>query len=111
MLDWWQLNTSANFFRSIVDGANLGEDLYANTYSWFARINSRMDLPSNIDFQLMLHYHAPYQTTQGRRDPYSYVDLGFTRDVMRERGTVSLFVNDLFNTRSYGGTTQGDNFY
>ncbi len=109
--DWWKLDASANFFRSIVDGGNLGEDLYADTYSWFGRINSRMDLPSHIDFQLMFNYRAPYQTTQGRRDPYSYVDVGFSRDVLGDRGTVSLSVNDLFNTRRYGGTTRGDNFY
>jgi hypothetical protein len=109
--DWWKMNLSANFFRSIVDGANLDEDLNADTYSWFSRLNSQMELPSNIDLQLLINYHAPYQTTQGRRDAYSYVDLGFVREVLAGKGTVSFKINDLFNSRRYAGTTSGENFY
>jgi hypothetical protein len=109
--DWWKMNLSANFFRSIVDGGNLDEDLNADTYSWFSRLNSQMELPANIDLQLLVNYHAPYQTTQGRRDAYSYVDLGFVREVLAGQGTVSFKINDLFNSRRYGGTTSGENFY
>jgi outer membrane cobalamin receptor len=108
---WWKLNGSANFFRSIVDGGNLDQQLQADTYSWFGRINSRIDLPYNVDFQLMFNYRAPYQTTQGRRNAYSYLDLALTRDVLHDRGTLSLRVSDLFNSRRYGGTTTGENFY
>jgi outer membrane receptor protein involved in Fe transport len=46
--EWWKLNGSANFFRSIVDGGNLDQELQADTYSWFARLNSRMALPSQF---------------------------------------------------------------
>ena len=44
LFDWWKVNGSANFFRSVTDGSNLGTSFFAETYSWFARLNSRMTL-------------------------------------------------------------------
>lgn len=110
ILDWWKVNGSANFFRSIVDGSNLGTDFYADTYSWFARLNSRMNLGA-VDFQAMFNYRAGAQTTQGQRKPYSYLDLAFARDVWGEKGTLSLKVSDVFNSRVYRSTSSGENFF
>lgn len=110
IFEWWKVNGSANFFRSIVNGENLGENFYADVYSWFARINSRMDLKV-FDFQTMFNYRAPRKTTQGRREAYSYVDLALARDVFGDKGTLSLKVSDLFNSRRFRSTSEGDNFY
>ena len=110
ILDWWKVNGSANFFRSIVDGSNLGTSFYADIYSWFARLNSRMNLGA-VDFQAMFNYRAGAQTTQGRRQPYSYLDLAFARDVWGEKGTLSLKVSDVFNSRVYRSTSSGENFF
>lgn len=110
LFEWWRVNGSANFFRSIVDGENLGESFYADTYSWFARVNSNMDLKV-VDFQAMFNYRAPAKTTQGRREAYSYLDLAFTKDVFASKGTLSLKVSDVFNTRRFTSTAEGDNFY
>ncbi len=110
IFEWWRMNGSANFFRSIVDGENLGENFYADTYSWFARVNSRMDLKV-VNFQLMFNYRAPAKTTQGRRDAYSYTDIAFTREVFGDKGTLSLKVSDVFNSRIYSGTSEGEDFY
>ena len=35
LFDWWKVNGSANFFRSVTDGSNLGTSFFAETYSWF----------------------------------------------------------------------------
>ena len=110
IFEWWKVNGSANFFRSIVNGENLGEDFYADVYSWFARINSRMNLKI-FDFQTMYNYRAPRKTTQGRREAFSYVDLALARDVFGDKGTLSLKVSDLFNSRRFRSTSEGDNFY
>lgn len=109
VLNWWTVNGSANFFRSVVEGSITLEndevvDLYADTYSWFARLNSRMNLRV-VDFQAMFNYRAAAKTTQGRRQSYSYLDLAFVRDVWGEKGTLSLKVSDVFNSRVYRSTS------
>ena len=110
LLDWWKVNASANFFRSITQGRYQDQDFYADTYSWFARLNSRMDLKV-LDFQAMFNYRAAAITTQGRRQPYSYLDLALTRDVWGDKGTLSLKVSDVFNSRVYRSTSSGENFF
>ena len=110
LFDWWKVNGSANFFRSVTDGSNLGTSFYAETYSWFARLNSRMTLGA-YDAQLMYNYRAGAQTTQGRREPFSYLDVAVTRDVWGEKGTLSLKVSDVFNSQIYRSTSSGENFF
>ena len=115
LTDWWKVNGSGNFFRSIVEGSitntdNEVIDLYADTYSWFARINSRMNLRV-VDFQAMFNYRAKEITTQGVRKPYSYLDLAFVRQVWGDKGTLSLKVSDVFNSRLYRSTSSGDDFF
>ena len=110
-LQWWRLNSSLNFFRSITDGGNLGEEFKADTYSWMGRINSVMTIAKKTDFQMRLNYRAPQETTQGNRDSYFFVDVGFSRDVLKKNGTLTLSVRDVFNSRKYRGESYGDNFY
>ena len=115
LTDWWKVNGSANFFRSITEGSITdaeGEviDLYADTYSWFANINSRMDLRV-VALQAMFNYQARETTTQGERKPYSYLDLAITRDVWGEKGTLALKVSDVFNSRVYRSTSSGEDFF
>jgi len=104
------LNGSANLFRSKIDGSNLGEEFVADPYSWTGWINSRMDVSEWFDFQMMFNYRAPQNTTQGRRDAYGYVDLAVTRDLFGGKGTVSLKITDLFNSRRFNGITEGEDF-
>ncbi len=37
---WWKLNSSANFFRSMIDGSYKETKLTSDTYTWTAKINS-----------------------------------------------------------------------
>lgn len=40
-----------------------------------------------------------------------YADLGFSRDVLKGKGTLTLSVRDLLNTRKYSGYSEGPDFY
>src|SRR5690606_3475733 len=100
IFEWRKVNGSANFCRSRGNGENLGEEFYAVAFSWFARINSRMNLKV-FDLQTMYNYRAPRKTTQGRREAFSYVDLALARDVFGDKGTLSLKVSDVFNSRRF----------
>jgi len=114
MAEWWNINGSFNFFRNIVEASNLaaelGESLSADTYTWMTRVNSRMTLPGNIEFQLMFNYRAPMEQPQGIRKSITSMDIGLTKDVMKQKATVSFKVSDVFNSRKYRSETFGENF-
>ena len=113
---WWKLDQSINFFRSIIDGSNFQENFSTDTYSWFTRHTSRFTLPQNIDFQVRGNYEAPQKTPQGSQKALYYLDLGLSKDVFSKKGTLTLNVLDLFNTRINrsvyrGQSTEGVTFY
>ncbi len=108
---WWDLNGNANFFRSITDGGNLGPDFQADTYTWFGRLTSKMRLFEDFDTQLRVNYRAPRRTTQGSTKSYTFVDLAISKDVLQDKGTLTLSVQDLFNSRLYRYTTEAPGFF
>lgn len=108
---WWKFDMNLNLFYADIDGSNLVASYRNTTYSWFARQTSRFMLPRHLDIQMRANYEAAQKTAQGRRLGLFYMDLGASKDVFNGRGTVTLNVLDLFNTRKMRSITEGDNFY
>ncbi|NIJ53130.1 outer membrane receptor protein involved in Fe transport [Dyadobacter arcticus] len=108
---WWKMDGSFNFFRAITDGTSLDEDFQSDTYSWFVRAMSRFTLWKSTDVQLRGNYEAPQQTPQGRRKALATLDLAATRDILKNNGTLTLSVIDVFNSRKFRSITEGPNFY
>lgn len=108
---WWKFDMNVNLFYADIDGSNLVASYKNTTYSWFARQTSRFILPHQLDIQMRANYEAAQKTAQGRRLPLFYMDLGASKDVFAGRGTVTLNVLDLFNSRRSRSVMEGVNFY
>ena len=104
----FQANANLNFFRSIVDGGDFGS---ADTYTMTARASSRFSLPKEIDGQITLNYRAPRETTQGKRLAITSIDLGFSKEILKRKGTLTLSVKDLLNSRRRRGITDIVGYY
>jgi hypothetical protein len=63
------------------------------------------------DLQLRGNYEAPRLTPQGERKAIAFLDLGISRDVFNNNGTLTLNVSDVFNSRRWRNITEGSNFY
>ena len=112
--DWFKANGNFNFYRSVTDGSIFFDEeemtLHADAKSWSARVNSTVTLPGAIDFQANVNYRGPQNTTQGRRLAFYTVDLGFTKDILKQKGTLTATVQDLFNTRKWRNERVTDTF-
>ncbi|WP_296147784.1 outer membrane beta-barrel family protein [uncultured Flavobacterium sp.] len=105
---WWKMNSNFNLFRNQTKGnytfTNLNNEVevidFSNTaYSWFARINSRINLPLGIDWQTNGTYNAPQTNAQGKSKGIASMNLAFSKDVLKDKATIALNVNDVFNSR------------
>lgn len=109
---WWKLNSNFNLFRvqtkgdfyySYFDVSNNLIDKVQNfdntASSWFARINSKISLPSKIDWQTNITYNGPQNNAQGSVKGIFAMNLAFSKDVLKDKATVALNVNDVFNSR------------
>ncbi|AWI25030.1 TonB-dependent receptor domain-containing protein [Flavobacterium pallidum] len=105
---WWKLNSNFNFFRNQTDGDYTYVDFKGNSisqnfdntaYSWFTRLTSKVTLPYKIDWQTNLTYNGPQNNAQGRSLGVFSANLGFSKDLFKDKATVALNVQDVFNSR------------
>ncbi|MBC7438466.1 MAG: TonB-dependent receptor, partial [Flavobacterium sp.] len=105
---WWKLNSNFNFFRNQTNGdfvyTNFNKVVikqnFDNTaYSWFTRLTSKITLPYKIDWQTNMTYNGPQNNAQGRSLGVYSANLGFSKDILKDKGTLALNVQDVFNSR------------
>jgi outer membrane receptor protein involved in Fe transport len=101
LLKWWKVNGNFNFFRAITRGGYEGQNFDADAITWTARASSKMSIPRFADFQLTFDYRGPQNLPQGRSLAMWSLDGGLSRDILKKKGTLTLSVRDVFNTRRW----------
>ncbi|WKV11556.1 TonB-dependent receptor [Marivirga harenae] len=109
--DWWRLNGNLNVFYSETYGVVNEQVFSAETFTASGRATSQMSFSNDFNMQLSAFYRAPQQTTQGTRKAFYMVDLGFSKEVLNNKGTLALNVRDLLNSRKWRTTTVGEDFF
>lgn len=117
-----KLDGSFNVFQSRVDGTyeyerfELDEDnniivtpeiqdLANSNGSWFARFNARILLPWKVQSQTRLFYRGPRQTAQEDTKGIFSANLAFSKDILKDKGTLVLNISDVFNSRKRRSTS------
>ena len=108
---WWDINSSANFYRAITEGLFEGKNLSRDTYAFHARTTSKMTIRKGFEFQTSFFYRGPRQTTQGRQLASYSLDLALSKDILKGKGTIAANVRDLLNTRKWRSITEIENYY
>ncbi len=108
-LSWYNVNLNANLYNAITTGSYEGVD-YGNTnFSSQGRIMNRFTFWKS-DLQLSFNFQGPSTSPQGRDLGIYTADLGWSKDIMNDNGTITFSVRDLFNTRKRRSYTNGENF-
>ncbi|MUH34527.1 TonB-dependent receptor [Zobellia amurskyensis] len=107
---WLRLNGSVNFFKFSSEGEHNGTDYGTDNTSWFARFSSKVSLPQKIEWQTNAFYMGPRQNSQTETKGMLSLNLAFSKDIMKDKGTVSLNVSDLLNSRKRQSYTVSDDF-
>ena len=110
-IKWLRLDGNANIFRNIIKGEYEGQDLSADSYSWFGRIGSRITFWKNADLQTRLNYRAPVDIPLGQQKAQYIVDIAFSKDFWNNNATFTLAARDLFNSRRRNTELLTDTFY
>lgn len=105
---WWRLNGNFNAYRNETQGNYayvnyLGTNVVQNfdnvALTWFTRISSKINLPNKIDWQTNGTYNAPQSNAQGKSLGVASMNLAFSKDVLKDKGSITVNVNDVFNSR------------
>ncbi|WP_395058014.1 TonB-dependent receptor domain-containing protein [Flavobacterium sp.] len=105
---WWKINGNFNFFNnkttgdySYINSANnlVVQNFDYNANTWFTRITSKITLPYKIEWQTNATYNAPQKYRQGTINGIAAANVAFSKDVLKDMGTISFNVSDVFNSR------------
>lgn len=105
---WWKLNGNFNFFRNETQGnfvytdfnnQEIVQNFDNTTTSWYTRITSKVSLPYKIDWQTNATYNGPQNYAQGRSLGVFAANLAFSKDILKDKGTLSFNISDVFNSR------------
>ena len=102
---WIRLNTSFNFFQFQTEGEFNGIDYGAKNTSYFARFSSKVTLPAKIDWQTNAFYSGAQENAQTKTDGIFSLDLAFSKEIFKDKATLSLNVRDLLNSRKRNSFT------
>ena len=76
-----------------------GQDFNADAFSVQGRFSSKITFAKGFDGQFTYNFRGPRTTTQGRRLAVHSLNLGLAKDILKGKGTLSLSVRDVFNSR------------
>lgn len=105
---WWKLNSNFNFYQNQTQGdfsytnsqnITVAQNFDNSASSWFTRLTSKVTLPYKIDWQTNVTYNGPENNAQGKSLGMVGANLGFSKDVFKDKATIALNVQDVFNSR------------
>lgn len=83
----------------------------ANSFSWSARLMANFMFTRTFSGQISGSYNSAKVVAQGTSKGQYVVDLGVRKSFLDRKLNLSFSVRDLFNSRSWATTTEGDNFW
>lgn len=104
---WWKINYNLNTFGNKVRGdfsytnylnQTVVQNFDNDAFSLFTRINNKITLPYKIDWQSNIFYEAPQTNAQGKRLSFYYINLAFSKDILKDKGTIAINANNIFNS-------------
>lgn len=110
LTNWWDATVSGNFFYSEIIGDNIEQGFNNSNYSWTVSLLSNMAIPNLFTFQVQGNYRGPIVLPQGQIEPFWGLNAGIRKNIMNDKGTISLNVSDIFNTRIFRITNEDNRF-
>ena len=107
----WNMNANFNLYQSIIKGSYKGLSYDSENLGWFIRLNNKYTLPGNIEWQTRLSYDGPRIDAVNKRDGRFSSNMAFSKDLFKEKASLSVNINDLFNTQRRNLESTTPTFY
>ena len=104
---WWSINASSDaYFKKVkgtVENANTGLQEYgeADVTVYNVRMNNNFTVTKKLRFNLFGMYRGKDLGLQFVRNPMYKADLGATYSILKNKGSITARVNDIFDTMHF----------
>lgn len=121
---WLDFTVNLNIYNAIINAGNIETNLINQQWSWFAKWNSTIRLPKGFNVQLSADYHSKTTIPTGRGEgrghggggggmwgggsssvtqgyilPRYSLDIGIRKELLKNKASLSLNINDVFKTQ------------
>ena len=79
----------------------INQNFDSKNTSWFTRFDAKIKLPGDIQSQTRIFYTGARSDAQSDVDGLLSVNLAFSKELFKKKGTLVLNINDVFNSRKY----------
>jgi hypothetical protein len=116
----WRFTLNVNVFEQTLEGdytyinsneEEITQSFDADNLSWFSRLSAKIPLPAEIDFQTNIFYRGLTRNAQSKNLGVLTTNLAFSKDIIKDKATISLNVSDLFNSRKRISETRTENIF
>ncbi len=105
-----RLNANFNVYSNEVIGTYNGFVFDAKNVSWSSRFISSINFGKDLSWQNQLFFRGPRVTAQSKSKPLGGLSTAINKDILKEKGTLSFRISDVFNSQKYRSNTFTDTF-
>lgn len=77
---------------------------------WSSRLGSKIGLPAGIDFEINGNYQSGFETVQGSRSGFAFLDVGMRKKILKGKIVANLGIRDVFASRIQESFVDQPNF-
>ena len=110
-LNLFQQNLRGDYTYTNFQNEVITQNFDADNFTWFSRLSGKVVLPASIDLQTNIFYRGPSENAQTRTKGILSTNLALSKDVIKDKATLSLNVSDIFNSRKRRSETRTDNVF
>ena len=92
---------TVNAFQNTIKANNIESDLQSESKQWNGRLNLNVKAGKTTSLQITGNYMSPRISPTSKFKGMSGVDAGIKQDIWKGKGSLSLNVSDIFNTRNF----------
>lgn len=107
--NWWNVTTTLNLYRNVIIGDVPGT-FNNDNFTWSLNVMTNASIPKIAQIQVMGSYMGPRATAQGLIKPIYFMNIGLKREILNDKGTISVNLTDVFNTRRFRMDVEGPGF-
>jgi len=99
-------NVGFGLHQQTRDASNLAEDFSGSSFRYNANSNLTVAIDRTMNLQGMLFYNSPQELPQGRRSAFVMSSVGVRKQILNNKGTLNLRVQDPFELARYNFETR-----
>ena len=107
---WWDFGFTTSLYQNIQDGSNINSNYTVNALSGNVNVYTNFNFKFGMRIAVYAWYSIPTFVAQGSTSGYTWNSISVSQKVLKNKGTITLSVQNPILGGQYGFETEDTNF-